>query len=98
MINIFYEDNSYLQFVHQEALKIEKYFLLDAGEGRDFIDNQTGWYVEDLSGWLIDPASHERFIDSRKNGTAYNDFGDEYVFAIWSKSNCGELIVNFKKY
>ena len=93
-----YEDDPYLKFVHQEALKQEKIFLLDSGEGRGFVDAQTGWHVEDLSGWLIAPASHEKFITSRKNGTAYDDFSDEYVFAIWSKSDCGELKIDFKKY
>jgi len=94
---MFYDD-PYLEFVHQEALKKGKFFLLDSGEGRGFDDSKTGWYVEDLSGWLIDPADHEKFIESRKAETADDEFGNEYVFAIWSSDDTGELSITFKKY
>ena len=43
-------------------------------------------------------ASHEKFINSCKNETAYEDFGDEYIFAIWSKAENEELEISFKKY
>ena len=94
---MFYDD-PYLEFVNQVATKEGKYFLLDSGEGRGFEDSKTGWDVEDLSGWLISPTDHERFIKSRKNGTADEDFKNEYVFAIWAKEENGQLSINFKKY
>ena len=94
---MFYED-PYVEFVNQEALKNGKYFVLDSGEGRGFDDSKNGWCVEDLSGWLIDPAEHETFIDSRRLGTVDDDFNDDYVFAVWSKENNGELKITFKKY
>jgi len=88
----------YEEFVEQEALKIGKVFRLDSGEGRDGIDEITGWYVEDLSGWLINPSDSECFIESRKEGTTDDVFEDEYVFAIWSKDENGALSIDFKKY
>lgn len=94
---MFYED-PYLEFVHQQALKIGKYFILDSGEGRDLDYPVTGWYVEDLSGWLIDPQDHQKFIAARKAGTADSEFADSYVFAIWSKDADGNLNINFKRY
>ena len=93
---MFYDD-PYLEFVHQQALKMGKYFILDSGEGREFEDS-TGWDVEDLSGWLIDPQDHQKFIAARKAETADDEFADSYVFAIWSKDVAGNLIINFKHY
>ena len=94
---MFYDD-PYLEFVHQKALKTGKYFLLDSGEGRDIEDTATGWYVEDLSGWLIDPKEHKRFIAARKGGTADDDFAKSYVFAKWSKDADGNLQIEFIHY
>ena len=43
-------NDPFLDFVMQEAEKIGKLFLIDSGEGNSFIDSDTGWDVEDLSG------------------------------------------------
>jgi hypothetical protein len=94
---MFYDD-PYLEFVHQQALKDGKYFILDSGEGRDLADPVTGWYVEDLSGWLIDPKDHQRFIAARQTGTVDDDFAKSYVFAKWSKDTEGNLHITFKHY
>ena len=94
---MFYDD-PYLEFVHQQALKVGKYFILDSGEGRDLEDPVTGWYVEDLSGWLIDSKDHQRFISARECGTADDDFAESYVFAKWSKDANGNLHITFKQY
>ena len=91
-------DDPYLEFVNQVAIKEGKYFLLDSGEGRGFEDSKTGWDVEDSSGWLISPIEHERFIESRRNGTTDDDFADSYVFAKWSKLDNGTIEITFKKY
>ena len=88
----------FLSFVTQEATKIGRRFVLDTGEGRDFIDAKTGWYVEDLSGWLIFPIDYGRFIESRINGTINNDFKDEYVFVKWSRNEDDQLEVSFTKH
>ena len=95
--NMFYED-PYLEFVHQNALKLGRYFLLDSGEGREFVDPKNGWDVEDLSGWLIKPLDHKKFINARKMGTTDDEFKNEYVFAIWSKDDKGKLKITFRKY
>lgn len=46
-------NDPFLDFVMQEAEKIGKLFLIDSGEGNSFIDSDTGWDVEDLSGCLL---------------------------------------------
>ena len=88
----------YLNFVAQEASKMGKQFVLDTGEGRDFIDDKTGWYIEDLTGWLIEPNKINIFIAARENGTEDETYADAYVFAIWSKDENGQLKITFKKY
>ncbi|MCL2772352.1 MAG: hypothetical protein FWD71_03290 [Oscillospiraceae bacterium] len=94
---MFYEE-PYMEFVNQEAIKIGKYFLLDSGEGREFIDSETGWHIEDLSGYLIDPSDHEKFIVMKKNGAVDDYFLKDYVFAIWGKNTDGSIKITFEKY
>ena len=72
--------------------------MLDSGEGREFIDSETGWRVEDLSGYLIEPADYEKFIIMKKNGTVDDHFLKDYIFAIWEKDSDGILKIKFEKY
>ena len=88
----------FVDFIMQEAEKSGKLFLVDSGEGRGYVDATTGWYVEDIFGWLIYPNDHERFIESRKHDTVYEDFNEEYVLARWSKDDDGTLSIDFIKY
>ena len=92
-----FNEDPYFEFVQQEAAKIGKYFMLDSGEGRDFEDSKTGWYIEDLSGWLVDPSEYEKFIRLKKDEKYRQDFAD-YVFAIWEKNIDGSIKIEFKKY
>ncbi|WP_158289678.1 hypothetical protein [Paenibacillus flagellatus] len=39
--------DGYLEFVIRKAKEQNKVFIIDSGEGRDFNDPITGWYVED---------------------------------------------------
>jgi hypothetical protein len=39
-----------------------KVFVMDTGEGNDFTDPVTGCYIEDFSGWLIDPSIKSIFV------------------------------------
>lgn len=88
----------YLDYVQLEAEKNGKIFMLDSGEGRDFEDPITGWYIEDLSGWLIEKDQKTQFLLDRDNKKAYDTFGDSYVFVEWFKKENGEIGVKFKKY
>lgn len=90
-------ENLYLEFVMNEAKKINKFFLLDSGEGDDCIDPNNRWYIEDFSGWLVDEDKKYSVIKSKDNGSAYHDFADNYVFAKWTLLPNGKLIVNFEK-
>ena len=91
-------EDSYLDFVMEEANKINMFFLVDSGEGNGIIDPITGWYIENLSGWLIKSSDKERLLKSKENGTAYDEFSNSYIFAIWSKTSIGKLEITFKKY
>lgn len=91
-------EEPFIDFVMKEAEKNGKIFIIDSGEGNDCIDSETGWYIEDLSGWYINANEKEILLKAKENGTAYDDFSDSYVFAKWSKSNSRKLEVIFRKY
>ncbi|HBF38584.1 MAG TPA: hypothetical protein DDW50_14855 [Firmicutes bacterium] len=98
MMQLKKDGDGYLEFVQSEAEKQHKLFMLDSGEGRDFEDTITGWYVEDLSGWLIDTDQKERFLKERENNNINDTFKDTYVFVKWFKKENGETGINFMKY
>lgn len=91
-------EEPFIEFVCNEAVNIGKLFILDSGEGNDCIDKETGWYIEDLSGWLINPNEEQTLIYSRFCNTAYDEFSNNYVYAKWSKTDDGKLKIVFKKY
>ncbi len=93
-----FNQEPYLNYVTEQAQKIGKIFFLDSGEGNDFLDSQTGWYIENLSGWLIDTTEREQFLAAQENGTVDDNFAESYVFAKWSKDNSGKLKITFKHY
>ncbi len=90
--------DGYLDYVQSEAEKSDKIFMLDSGEGRDYEDPITGWYIEDLSGWLIEKGQKTKFLIDRDNNEAHDTFCNSYVFVEWFKKENGEIGVNFKKY
>ena len=90
--------DAYIQFVQTEASKLGKIFILDSGEGNDFEYSKTGWYVEDLSGWLIDISLKDKLIKDIDNKMAYKTFSEEYIFVKWYLKENDELAIQFKKY
>lgn len=90
--------DGFLQFVQQEAKRIGKIFILDTGEGNDFEDPVKGWYVEDLSGWLINDSSKERFLVDLERGKHWDTFSEFYVFVEWNIKDNSEIEINFVKY
>ncbi|MGF7089393.1 hypothetical protein JOD24_003276 [Kroppenstedtia sanguinis] len=91
-------NDGYLQFVQQEAKKIGKVFILDTGEGNDFEDPVTGWYIEDLSGWLIDGSLREQFLIDLEEGKHWDTFDESYVFVEWNIKDNSEIEIKFVKY
>jgi len=88
----------FIEFVMNEAKKNGKLFIIDSGEGNDCIDPETGWYVEDFSGWYIDANDKERLLHAKEKGIAYDIFSDSFVFAKWSKTENGNIKIIFTKY
>ena len=91
-------EDKYMEFVMSAAEEKGKLFIMDSGEGNDCIDPDTGWYIEDLSGWLIDERQHKQFLEARENGNEHKLFGENYVFAQWKRSEEGKLKVEFNEY
>ncbi|WP_342575167.1 hypothetical protein [Paenibacillus sp. FSL M8-0142] len=90
--------DGYLKFVKSVANEQNKVFIMDTGEGDDFADPVTGWYMEDISGWLIEPSKENLLIQAINQGTPYSTFKDNYVFAKWYNSDDGENKVKFVRY
>ncbi|TCL38081.1 hypothetical protein EV210_10447 [Anaerospora hongkongensis] len=90
--------DNYLEHVQQIAKSIGKIFMLDTGEGNDLEDEASGWYIEDLSGWLIEPSEIIHFIAARESDMHYKNFADSYVLAKWCKTASGTIDIDFKYY
>jgi len=91
-------EDGYLNFVQAEAGKLGKVFILDSGEGNDFEDSKTGWYVEDLSGWLISESLKGKLLKDKESNKVYETFVNEYTFVKWYIKDDEELAITFKKY
>lgn len=98
MMTLNSSEDAFLHFVQTEANKLGKVFILDSGEGNDFEYSKTGWYVEDLSGWLIDENLKDKLIKDKDNNKAYETFSNEYIFVKWYLKDDGELSITFKRY
>ncbi|MDQ0874349.1 hypothetical protein QFZ77_003008 [Paenibacillus sp. V4I3] len=46
--------NDFIQFVEHQAKIQGKIFFPNKFEGRAYLDLNTGWELEDISGWLFD--------------------------------------------
>lgn len=90
--------DSYMEFVLSEALKAGKTFVLDSGEGRVCTSSKENWDIEDLSGWLVNSHEVDALLEARDEDVAHETFSDSYVFAIWSKSEAGNIEVSFKNH
>lgn len=84
-----------MKFVQLVASKQNKVFYLNHGEGKDFVDPVTGWYIEDFSGYLIDPDKTGAFEKYLEEGHQGDDWEDCFVFAIWTRDGNGEIGVQF---
>lgn len=88
--------DDYLEFVQNQANKLGKTFMLGTGEGNDFEFEDKGWYVEELSGWLIDYNEKEAFLEARDNEMLDEQFTDCYVWVKWRLED-NELLIEFEK-
>lgn len=91
-------NDPYVEFVREEARKIGKEFFIESGEGNECLDMGYDWYIEDMSGWLVEVSQVEAFKEARKRDAEYEEFGDDFVFAEWKKDSKGRLLVDFVKY
>ena len=85
----------FFDLVQDEASKQGKVFFLDAGQGRDFFDDDL--IGADLSGWLVDMSVADDFESQWRDGwDAIDDlFFDDFVWAVWSRTP-KELKISFK--
>lgn len=63
--------DGYLEFVKSVASEQNKVFIMDTGEGNDFTDPVTGWYIEDFSGWLIEPSKENLLIEAISRNSVF---------------------------
>jgi len=54
-------EDKYLEHVRHTAKKQGKEFFVDSGEGNDWGRPTDEWYVEELSGWLVDQGEADHF-------------------------------------
>jgi hypothetical protein len=80
--------DKYLDFVQQIARQRNKEFFLDSGEGNDWEDPQSGWYVEKLSGWLIDAKDAAQFAQLLHTGGKEAAWRSnyQYCFVSWTRA------------
>jgi len=98
------ETDPYVKFVAMEAEKMGKLLFIDSGEGKDFLDPKTGWLIERLSCWLIDPDDKERFLlafqrwHTNNDDAVFEEFSDEYRVVEWTMTEEEGLKISFVIY
>lgn len=77
--------DKYLEFVKETACRLGKVFFLDSGEGNDWGDPEGEWYVERLSGWLVDEADADAFKQLLEKGGEPAAWSSPYTycFVMW---------------
>jgi hypothetical protein len=88
--------DEYLAFVENQARELGKEFIIDSGEGHDYLDQRTGWYIENLSGWLVDLEEADALKKSRRDGNT-DKYSNWFVFVYWSFDDQGQLQIRFEK-
>lgn len=76
----------YLAFVEEEARKLGKVFFLDSGEGKDWGSLDDEWYVEELSGWLVDEADAGalmQVVATQGKMALFRLYTDQYCAVYW---------------
>jgi hypothetical protein len=87
--------DNYLQLVQRSAGQEGKVFFLDSGEGNDWNQPEDEWYVEDLSGWLVEQSQATRFskmLEEQGKRVAWESHY-QYCFVKWElveQSNPGQ--------
>ncbi|WP_371374403.1 hypothetical protein [Sporomusa aerivorans] len=87
--------DKFIEFVQQKAKERGQSFFIDSGEGRDKVVNDM--YVEDLSGWLINPDEEAVFVPQWERKNVDEKFDHQYVFAIWQEDS-GKLNIEFRRF
>jgi hypothetical protein len=89
----------YLEFVQETARGQGKEFFIDSGEGNDWGHPDEEWYVEDLSGWLVERSTAESFRQVWESDKRSLYGRQEYCFVHWTLENNpkpGEAPVSIK--
>ncbi|MFB6367844.1 hypothetical protein ACFCP7_28210 [Paenibacillus elgii] len=89
------DKDGYLEYVTLKAREAGKEFVLDSGEGKEYFDNERGWYIENLSGWLVDFHDVEAVKTAilERNTDRYSNC---YVFVYWKVDMNNNLDIRFE--
>lgn len=87
--------DEYMDYVISKAHEIGKEFVIDSGEGNDCANNEHGWYIEDLSGWLVDAHDVEAVMAAKLEQNT-DKYSNCYVFAYWRYDAEGNLSIRFE--
>lgn len=89
------DNDEYLEYVMEKAREIGKEFVIDTGEGNEYLDNKRGWNIENLSGWLVE--KHEvSFVKAARSERDTDKFFASYVFAYWEFDLNEKLHIRFE--
>lgn len=89
--------NDFIQFVEHQARVQGKIFFPNKIEGRAYLDLNTGWELEDVSGWLFDNNESDlikRFIVIQGSQEEAS-FTTYYYKAIWKVNEDGQMSIDF---
>lgn len=91
--------DDFIEFVEHQAIIQSKRFFPNKYEGRTFFDINTGWNLEDMSGWLFDNSekdliNHFFGIQGSQEEEKFSEF---YYRAIWKMNEDGLILIDFIK-
>lgn len=87
--------NKFWDIVSSQALKNNKIFFLECGEGREF--ETEGMEGEDLRGWLIPIDKADEFEKEWLKDNVSDKWLDFIIWAEWRNKN-GHISVEFVSY
>ena len=83
------------EVVQREAMRQGSIFFLEAGDGREFENEEIEG--EDLQGWLVPLQMADQFEKRWREGVIEEKWMEFFCWAIWKKDTQG-IGIDFKNY